>query len=210
MHEHLEIILPPPHDWQASGAVKKDVEDIMKSFQRDEDDGGWWDYFMIGGRWAGQHVLSRIEPAVIQSFRERLAAEKITVSGVQFGKPDLSPASQIPRVDSLWRKMVPGGGDQCVLFGHAAPEGDVCTVGKLGPHLNCDRLILCTRSSSGMPKPHRMAVASFWNGIEHQETDFNGNVAAFIEAQSARDASAYPEPLQIGPEWIAVTVDYHC
>jgi hypothetical protein len=202
MHSHLEIILPP----QPDGGVEKAVEKIMQSFVYEE--GGtadWWDYWRIGGRWSGQHLISRVTPKALSDFSQVLADRKVTVSGVQFGKPTLQPSSQIPEVDRLWRRLVPNGGDECPLFDHAHSIQDICTINQLGRHLEADRLIIC----DGILRVARMVCAELYNGREVQKTTWDGYVLPFLEDQVTTPPHSYPPPIAVTPEWIAVTVDYH-
>src|SRR5690606_37537583 len=77
----------------------------------------FWDFYTIGGRWAGQHTIDRYDPEVVKRFYGELADRKVTVSGVQFGKQELSPPEQIPMVDALWQEMFPSSGlAACPMF----------------------------------------------------------------------------------------------
>src|SRR6185312_2392586 len=103
MHYQLEIIMPPVAD------VKTAVAQILEPFdeQGEDEDGnpnahGFWDWYVIGGRWAGAKLEAMFGPERLKAFRAELAERNVTISGVRFGKQELQPADQIPMVDALW------------------------------------------------------------------------------------------------------------
>lgn len=210
MHYQLEVILPP-----GGTTLDEDLALVMDSFREEQEDGDdapgtadWYDWWEIGGRWSGNHALAHVEPALLAAFREELHQRKVTVSGIQFGKQELSPATQIPEVDRLWREMVPRCGNECPLFQHSKPTGDVCLYSEVSGTLKAKRVIICERREAGGIRVRRMVVTSLWNGTEHQKTDFDGNVRAFVEAQRMSE-SGWPKPVDVKDDWVAVTIDYH-
>ncbi len=212
MHYSLEIILPPHVDPVAG------VEQIMKAVCKEDYDETkeqaceWYDYFVIGGRYSGRKTESRIGKDQLAAFHGALSEMKVTVSSMTAGKETLSPASQIPAVDALWRKMCPGHGNVCPLFDHYESETnvDICKVRDLPPQLTCHRLIVADKhwdkKTPDEIYPKGMLVCSVWNGINHQDTTFSGNVVAAIARYKTKDN--YPF-IDIGDDWNVVTVDYH-
>src|SRR5690242_19801207 len=108
MHAHLEIVMPPTDDVEAA------VSEIMKQFDESgEDEDGvrnsntFWDWYVIGGRWAGEKIDCVLDEKQKEAFFAELTRRKVTVSGVQCGKQKLEPASQSEMVDALWNEMFP-------------------------------------------------------------------------------------------------------
>src|SRR6185503_20458398 len=106
MHYHLEIIMPPTED------VERSVAEILKRFNENADDetrsNAFWDWYQSGGRYSGCKLEALVPQERRDAFWAELKARGVTVSGLQFGKQELKPASQIPSVDALWREMCPG------------------------------------------------------------------------------------------------------
>lgn len=211
MHAIAEIVIPPTDD------VKKSIDEIMEYFAK--DGGGtaeWWDFYVIGGRFSGHKVETGLDLERLEQFYAALKERKVTVSGLQCGKQELAPASQIPMVDELWREMFPGAGDQCILFNHAADQygrhglysRDICTVAQVPDRLDCVRLIVAGPhwENKEAVQPKRMLVAEIWNGVEYQKTEFDGTVKPALA--SIRNAEGYRK-CEIGDDWLVVTVDYH-
>ncbi|HEY6437871.1 MAG TPA: hypothetical protein VIY47_14870, partial [Ignavibacteriaceae bacterium] len=102
MHYHLEIIMPPTDN------VKEKISEILAPFDEDPKDdergrNAFWDWYVIGGRYSGQHLLSKYEGEKLEAFYEELNRNNITVSGLVSGKQELKPVEQIPFVDALWQ-----------------------------------------------------------------------------------------------------------
>lgn len=209
MHAICEIIIPPTDYVEAS------VKQIMESFKDEDEHAEWWDFFVIGGRFSGHKLQAGLDPVQLERFHNILKERKVTVSGLQCGKQELSPATQIPMVDELWREMFPGKGEQCILFAHSNDQygrhgiydHDICTVADIPENLACERLIVagpCRDDGSICPK--RMLVTELWNGTEHQKTQFDGNVKAALDAITKADDW---RKCEVGSDWLCVTVDYH-
>ena len=226
MHYIAEIVIPP--EWDVTAAVTQ----VMDSFRSepDEEDGDlgeadWWDFWIIGGRFSGHKVQSSLDKSRLEEFNKELNRRNVTVSGFTSGKQELSPATQIPMVDALWREWFPGAGDKCILFKHSNDQyrkdgyyaEDVCTIDKLPDRLECERLIVAgphwNDASKLMAKRH--LAAKFWNGVEHQKTDFDGKVkpalmAMLAELEKPPDQQCYSaRGLSLSPAHKVVTVDYH-
>jgi hypothetical protein len=225
MHAIAEVVIPP------TGDVRVAVGQVMDYFRGDPDEEGgerpsadWWDFWVVGGRFSGHKIETRIGREKLAAFHNLLNERKVTVSGLRCGKPDLSPATQIPEIDALWRQWFPGMGDKCLLFNHArsqygddgiAPD-DVCTVAEIPDGLTCERLILAkphwddpTRLEAG-----EMLVTEFWNRCTHQKTDFGGDVKEGLRSMVERINRVYrpgyfEETYPGFDRWRVVTVDYH-
>ena len=224
MHYHCEIIMPPTD----TDDVLEKVSKIMAPFNECEPDNpeeaeewsarnGFWDYWLIGGRWSGIKAQSRIDPKRLEEFFEELQHRKVTVSGVQFGKQELSPSSQIPMVDSLWREWFPDAGfDACPLFKHAGDllNDDICSFGRAPLDMKCERVIVAGpifRDPTVFEAVY-MVEDSIWNGVTHQKTVWDGTIRQAVEQHNERLASysdEYREKFTIRPDWTVVTIDYH-
>lgn len=106
-HYHLEVIMPPQTD------IISAIDSIMLPFDEnrrgEEDHSGhdFWDWYVIGGRWAGTKESCRYDAGKLEEFYKWLQVEKITVAGLQCGKQALQPKSQIPKVDAMWNELFP-------------------------------------------------------------------------------------------------------
>ena len=91
MHYHCEIIMPKTKD------ISKSIEEIMLPFsennEESEDHSGhsFWDWFVIGGRWAGTKEKCTYNAESLEKFYVKLQENKVTVSGIQAGKQSLEP-----------------------------------------------------------------------------------------------------------------------
>lgn len=213
MHYHCEIIMPPTDD------VEKQLERILAPFSENDGDssGAFWDWYQIGGRWSGDKAKAHLDSARVDEFVKELNRRNVTVSGIQFGKQELSPATQIPMVDALWREWFPDSGiEQCPLFRHAGERlvGDVCKFSEVPKGLTCERVIIAgpEYDDDETFKAEWMAQETFWNGLTHVRTDWDMTFAQAVERYHERIASYRDEwraKHTITPDWLVVTIDYH-
>ena len=221
MHYHCEIVMPPTDDIEAA------VKEIMHPFDEHEDENAgaaFWDFWVIGGRWAGAKLKATLDPDKLDAFYKALQRRKVTVSGFTAGKQSLQPESQIPMVDELWGEFFPDqAGTACPLFAHSNDQydssslinGDVCRYAQVPEALKMKRVIYAG--------PHHydgeielkgwyMLTTEFWNGITHQETTWKGDFEGadkMMRKHSEHYADAYKDRVMPQPDWIVVTVDYH-
>lgn len=211
MHYHLEIVMPKTNDIHAA------VTEILEPFSESNEEGysSFWDWWQLGGRYSGSKKEAIVGQDKIDAFTEELKARGVTCSGLVWGKQELSPSSQIEMVDQLWREMCPGGGDVCPIFKHSgdADSLDVCAFKDIPPKLSAYKLIVAAPDYKGKKlEAVTMYSQSLWNGVTHEDTKWNGNVAAGIEMhleKLERYAPEYAQKVTPGDDWIAVTVDYH-
>lgn len=241
MHALAEVVIPPKFRPNLTDAVGQ----VMEHFLRPEYDGDgeetdrenwkadWWDWWKIGGRWSGEKTLARVDKDRLSEFYKELSKQKVTVSGLVMGRKELQPAAQIPKVDALWREWFPGHGDRCPVFQHAYQarlktgglidyfDHDVCTVGELPERYTCERLLISGERADEPGKLYavRHLAKEYWNGVEHQDTKFDGKVKKALDdmiRKAARKKSG-KEDYKIGDvrraglanDWLCVTVDYH-
>lgn len=214
MHYHAELVIPPTNDVDAS------VAELMAPFSQNLEGaayGGWWDYFSIGGRFSGEKLIAALDPDKLQQFKDRLKQMKVTVSGIKFGKDELSPPEQAETVDALWRELFPGTCDQCPYFQHSRGKpsaqygkvrfgDDICKVADIPEWLVAHRLIVAAPHWKELDKiiADRMWTSDTWNAVEHQKTAFDGKVVAALNSMKEDRRGAKFET-----DWLVVTVDYH-
>lgn len=207
----MEVVMPPCDDVNAA------LEKILAPFDENGEENRhvFWDWWVIGGRWSGTKAKAKLDPAKIEAFYAELNERKVTVSGVQMGKQELSPASQIQEVDALWREMFPESGLQsCPLFGHSGDKlpGDICTLDECPKALKASRVIVAGNSHRDDLDAVYMISESEWNGVNHIDTGFSGLVSDAISAHIKRlknYGAEYAERITPRPDWLVVTVDYH-
>ena len=206
-HEHAEIVIPPTADVPAA------IREAMESFREEEmGEAEWWDSWRIGGRWQGDKLLSGLDPDRLQAFFDELTVRKVTVSSVKTPPLEIiSLASQIPAVDALWQEMFPGKGLSCPLHQHAEISGSaaICTVADVPERLACFRLIIAAPwqwMGKTILKPAAMRVMSFWNGVDYQDTNFDGYVKPVLLECLAEPPRWWCKPEE---DWLVVTVDSH-
>jgi hypothetical protein len=224
MHAVAEIVIPSWAD------PKEAVTQVMEYFRDDEDGADWWDFFVIGGRFSLHKAEAAMDPEKLKMFHESLTEKQVTVSGMTCGKQEISPSSQIPLVDSLWKKQFPEWIGPCPLFQHGSinqygkdgiDKRDICKVSEVPERLTCERLIIAGRKwdSDDAFEASDMLATEYWNRCRHQKTDFDGNVKSGIArlmADQVKDVERYkPEYAEkckrffITPDSLVVTVDFH-
>jgi len=224
MHAHLEIVMPPVDDIEAA------VEQILKDFdeQGEDEDGnansyGFWDWYVIGGRWAGAKLEFQLGEDKIKEFRALLNEKGVTVSGFQAGKPALQPASQIEVVDALWNEYFPNSPlKQCPLFAHSNNQydkvsgvvGDIMKFGDIDFDFTAERIIFAKPSYSDekILQAGFMLQQDAYNGCNFMKTDWNGKFSAAKERylkSIETYKNGYKEKYTPTDEWLVVTVDYH-
>jgi hypothetical protein len=209
MHYHAEIIMPPTED--VIGAVEK----IMSPFSENDEEArhAFWDWYVIGGRYSGRKLEARIPQERMDAFYAELKKRGVTVSGVQFGKQELAPSSQIPEVDAIWRDMCPGAGQVRPMFKHSGDsmKMDICRVEELPPELKAYRVIVACEQYDGVGAEY-MIEKSFWNGVTYHDTSWDGLVRTALQMHAKHMKSyraEWAEPRAVKPDWLCVTVDYH-
>jgi len=232
MHYHCEIVIPPTMDIEAA------IMSVMKPFdeQPDTDDedssarNAFWDFWVIGGRWAGNKLLAKYDKAKLDEFHYWLSAEKITVSGLTCGKQKLEPVSQEVKVDAKWNEMFPSAaGVPCPLFAHSNNQygkglsstlpNDVSRLNDVPPALECSRVIFAmpsyqgeTKGWTGPLKAEFMLCEDQWNSCNHMKVDWDGKFGSALEKYSEQlknrpdEFAAKATPAS---DWLVVTVDYH-
>lgn len=225
MHYHLEIIMPPTND------VEQAVKEILAQFDESgtDEDGEpnrytFWDWWVIGGRWAGEKVKAQLDQDKLKEFYDELNKLNITVSGLQAGKQELKPASQIPAVDALWLKFFPDSKVKaCPLFNHYNDQyqkvsdlpDDVMKYSDIPEGLTASHVIVAKDhwdKDVGGLEAAWMMNDSVYNGVNFTDTKWDGTFKGAMEMyidslKNYRDE--YKEKYTPNDDWIVVTVDYH-
>lgn len=213
--------MPPTSD------IKGQVSKILAPFDKNatDEDGlkdRFWDFYVIGGRFSGSKLNHRMGDERVKAFVAELEEIKVTVSGMTCGKQTLQPASQIPTVDALWRERFPDSGlTVCPLFSHSNDQydsdstipGDVCELAQVGDDYKASRVVIAGPNFDGSSiEPLHMEQDSFWNGVNHLETTWDGTVADAVNRFADRIRGYKPEYIaRVTPQadWLVVTVDVH-
>jgi hypothetical protein len=218
MHHLLEIILP-----NDTKNISSAIAEIMEPFDENGEDTHhtFWDFYVIGGRWAGQKQVSLFDQEKVKKFYELLKENKVTVSGLQCGKQEISPADQIPFVDNLWNDLFPeNDGRPCPLFNHSNDQydeygiicGDILPV-KECHDFECGHIIIAEKKEySGKYEAEFMLQTDIWNGVTHQDTNWDGKIGSAVDLfkeKTKRYADEWKKKFENIDNWVSVTVDYH-
>jgi len=224
MHYHCEIIMPKTED------IGQAIASIMAPFSEnkestDEFTGSeFWDFYVIGGRWAGTKETCAYDENKIEAFFKALREKNITISALQFGKQSIKPASQIPMVDKVWNTFFPTENGEivpCPFFNHSNNQFDsddliscdICRVEEIPESLNCSRVIIAGPSYDGKKTEATFMICdSQWNGVNLMPIDWDGNVKTAIkmfEKHSQHYRDEYRKIISPKKDWLCITLDYH-
>lgn len=232
MHHHCEIVIPPTMDIEAAVAA------VLKPFDenhRDSEDARgapFWDWWVIGGRWAGHKLMARYDQAKLDEFHQWLNDEKVTVSSFRAGKQSLNPESQIAKVDAKWNEMFPSAEFvSCPLFAHSNNQygkglastlpADVSRLSDTPERLECSRIIFAmpgydsnTKDWTGPLEPEFMLQGEAWNGCNYETTTWDGKFGSALtlyreRLSNSRADAGFTEKRTPKDDWLVVTVDYH-
>lgn len=229
MHAHNEIIMPYTDN------IEEAIAEILKPFNENHGDENYcehcceyenrsghefWDFYIIGGRWSGNHILSKFDPEKILEFHQKLTDMEITVSGLQWGKQELNPSNQVEIVDELWREHFPEGGDTCPIFQHYNDQykhnvkyPDVIKLKDIPPYQKASRVLIAGIS----PRDHALKTEyrideDYWNGVCHIDSNWDKKVTTAIEMHlkiMERYSEEWKEAFTPTDDWLLVTVDTH-
>jgi len=210
--------------------IEEAIETIMKPFSKNNKDtdgptgNEFWDFYVIGGRWAGSKEICGYDENKISEFYKALRDKKITISGLTFGKQSVDPPSQIPIVDQLWNEFFPTENGEiipCPKFSHSNNQYDsgdfiscdICLVEEIPEKLFCSRIIIAGPSyDDTIIEAKFMLCESQWNGVNHMPIDWNGSVKTAInmfEKNCKNYNEDYRKKVLPKPDWLSITVDYH-
>ena len=216
MHYHAEVVVADKFG-DMEQAIRVALEDYRES---EENSHGFWDWYVIGGRWASCKMQKKLGEDRVDKFRVALIERKTTVSSLQCGKQELKPASQIAEVDQLWSEHFPETDGPCPLFSHSNDQyadngelpGDICRVDALPDGMSCSHFIVVDEDYEKNPNVSFMCQKQVWNGANFEETQWDGTLEQAMELhdESLKHViNEYKEEHKIRLGWLAVTVDYH-
>ena len=223
MHYQLEIVLPPDLP------IEESVEKILAPFDENGDDedyspsNAFWDFWIIGGRYAGKKLESSLPKDKLDNFYQWLRDEEVKVSSLTMGKQSLIP-EHVEKVDQKWTEMFFPDSDTvvaCSIFDHSNDQFNNETIqGDIAPlseclHIKCARVIFAVphwEDGWSNPQAGYMAEKSYWNGVTHMGTTWDGSIGSARKDYLRRlenmsdgyRAKAIPQD-----DWLCVTVDYH-
>lgn len=97
------------------GTSEEYVSMAMNPFQ-EEDSNGWWDWFVIGGRWSGQLSRIKLDPEKLKEF-----GKQVEEQGLNWVSKDKPENLQNARAKELWHTIF--GEDSEPLVGRDRYEG---------------------------------------------------------------------------------------
>lgn len=97
------------------GTIEDYVSMAMNPFQ-EEDSNGWWDWYVIGGRWSGKLEKIKLDQDKLKEFAKQFEEEKLGWSSQE--KPE---NLQIARAKELWHTIF--GDNSEPLIGRDRYEG---------------------------------------------------------------------------------------
>ena len=215
--------MPPVED------VERAVQQILEPFDENgKDEEGhrnshaFWDWYVIGGRWAGVKLECTLDEAKKEAFFAELKSRKVTVSGVKAGKDKLQPESQIPMVDALWNEFFPDSPLKvCPFFDHfndqyKNSEGfpDIMRLKDVPKELAAAHVIIAGPSwkDDGTLKAEHMVQESLWNGVSFVKAKWDGKVQSAIDEHREKLTGykpGYAAKHDPQADWLVVTVDSH-
>lgn len=202
--------------------VEEKVKEIMEPFYEGEEENTepFYDFYVIGGRYSGEKLTQTLDKKKVDKFFKELKKQKITVSGFQAGKQEISPAEQIPLVDKIWDDLFPEIGGACPFFKHYNNQyqnkvsyPDIMKVKDIPEKLKCNKVIVATLNYDETKfKANTMIDDSCWNGVSWNDTKWDKEVKSVIKKHNDSFKNAnkdYAKKRIVKDNWIAVTVDYH-
>lgn len=214
MHHHLEVIMPPTdHVEVAITAILRPFDENLDRYSDDANGHPFWDWWVIGGRWSATKILPTEEE--LAPFYQKLQDANVTVSSVRAGKQTLRPPEQAELVDNLWNETFPDSPVKtCPIFdNYDGDSGDVLPLSAVDGNLKAGHVIIAGPNwdNTGLSATF-MVTEDVWNGVNHQQTTWDGTIAGAIAMFGERTSyykQEWKDSHTPGPDWLVVTVDYH-
>ncbi len=204
MHNHVELIMPPSPVVEIQERVRELLYPLSQSAaEMAGTTGRLYDWYQIGGRFAGTKMSLRLDPERLHKFRQELYGEAFTndTRPVLLGQQRFWGTPDLPTVDALWRKWFPEEeAGACPLFDHY-PTGDqdICRVDRIPDNLTAHAVVVGNED-----KVVFQLHTEIWDSTrsEFQDTDFDGSVLNAL--RQGRACGVEPSK-----NWLAVTLDCH-
>ena len=204
MHYHVELIMPPSPLVQIQERVGELLSPLSQSVAHRAGTLEYlYDWYQIGGRFAGAKMSLRLDPERLHKFRQELYGEAFTndTRDLLIGQKQFWGARDLPKVDALWRKWFPEEEvDACPLFDHyPAGDQDICRVDRIPDNLTAHAVVVGNED-----KVVFQLKTENWDSTrcEFQDTGFDGSVLNAL--RQCRACGVEPSK-----NWLAVTLDCH-
>jgi len=222
MHYNMIAVIRTSSSESLRAATEADLGKVistaMAPYNEERSERGFWDWYVIGGRYAGSVLRSRLGHERLKVFDDALASRKVMVKAVRCGKEELADAQTEEVVDAIWRYMFPDSGlATCPLFKHGSPSQydkrgelpyDVCTVADVPQSHSVHTIALVTVNHADTTYIDSLLHSEIWNGATFQKTTWDGTFGAALSHFNERLAR-YREPESVNPNDVVVTLDYH-
>ena len=202
-HYHVELIMPPT-PWFA---IEDRVLDILLPLRKGDDEETWpadplYDWYKIGGRFAGTKYGLGCDPKRLRKFYEELYSEAFATDVTVIGGARFWSDSDLPKVNALWRKWFPEDEvGTCPFIGpYPTGEQDICRVDRIPDELAADAVVVGNEADQVV---FRLAI-EIWDSArqEFQRTGFDGSVPDALRRCRAQG-------IEPAGDWLAVTLDCH-
>lgn len=155
MHYHLEMFI----EGKTACEVCKKIESILEPYCEHEHEDGFWDWFMIGGRWRGIHAPGH------DPYKDESLIETCNLCNGTGVRKDM---------------VVANGCNGCMGKGKRTKwptqwkqhESDVIKANKIDKSLSCHALY-----ANG-----KFYFVEEWDGENIKKTDFSGNVIEKLQS----------------------------
>jgi len=185
MHYHGEVYFKErPKD--VLKAVSKAMEPYREWFNEETDEyGGFWDWFVIGGRWSGEHTKMKLDQEKLRDFYKVCEEKGLFWIGGEYSEEvqKVRRCEEFLRIFPDFKGLIPTCRDVYKEDGYA---DDIVPVEEVTPQLRCYTLIL----------PGEVLHYKVWDGKAFRKTGFDGCVKKALDARGI--TTGY-----------LVTVDYH-
>jgi len=193
MHYHVEVVLTPKDlkEWEN---VSRVVEKAMNSARPAIG----WDWYVIGGRWSGDHTLAMMSSDGLKKFWQEF--EKLGLGWTSAEHPE---EERRKAAWALWKEHFPQyRGTPPVYRNCYAADGlgdDVIDVIDCPPRLGCYTLVLPKGPKGTHERRSRvriLEVEKYVPGQGFKPTEFDGKIAPVLKREGIEDGKI-------------VTVDIH-
>ncbi len=199
-HYHCEVWLATTDDFEDQ--VKLIMDPFIGEYDKDDGDKmtGWWDWYVIGGRWTGVHSES-YNPA---EDRENWAkCEFCGGTGTRYWKEGAKQCNACGITNDEGDKTYPFGVGMKLNWGYVPFSGDIMRLDSIPPDLSSYSLLLKRGDISKTEVFHaqRYNEDGSWENSPPDifvDTEYaDTKVKEFLKSRGIEDG-------------FLVTVDYHC
>ena len=247
MHELVEVVIPPvvgelgdEKEWYPTveGALEDTLKKLCTSVKpKKRHPGAFWDWYVIGGRFAGSKLRKKVILDVGQEAFDRmwdkLDERGPMCSGVVAGKQSIVKPEDQEFADNLWRELS-GRDEPNPYFEHSnnqyAPglagtlPMDICRLSEVPENHTCRRVVFATQRQKYVEdrepggrfvaqdriKPFFMLSAEIWNGFTFEETAWDKTFKSALELYRKQGECINQEFCpQARDDWWVISVDAH-